>query len=104
MSSDLDQGGYVHRRTLDGKKVIAVLIDFGMAAFPGIYLVPQQHFSRFISKPLEVVAADQEKGKKSVADSNLTSPHPSPKYALPRRAGSGQLSYSARDAPLRAAA
>jgi hypothetical protein len=74
LSSNLDQGGYVHRRTLDGKKVIAVLIDFGMAAFPGIYLVPQLHFSRFISKPLEVVAADQEKGKKSVADSNMGTP------------------------------
>jgi hypothetical protein len=74
MSSNLDQGGYVHRRTLDGKKVIAVLIDFGMAAFPGIYLVPQQHFSKFISKPLEAVAADQEKGNKSVADSKMGTP------------------------------
>ena len=33
---------------------------------------------------------------------NLTLPHPSPKYALPRRAGSGQLSDCARDARPRA--
>ena len=84
LSSNLDQGGYVHRRTLDGKKVIAVLIDFGMAAFPGIYLVPQLHFSRFISKPLEVVAADQEKGKKVLLI--LTSPHPTHPQNMPSRA------------------
>ena len=40
MSFNLNQGGCVHRRTSDGKKVIAVMIDFGMAAFNGIYLVP----------------------------------------------------------------
>jgi hypothetical protein len=74
MSSNLDQGGYVHRRTSDGKKVIAVMIDFGLAAFPGIYLVPQQHFAKFISKPLEAVAAGQEKGNKSVADSRMGTP------------------------------
>jgi hypothetical protein len=74
MSSNLDQGGYVYRRMLDGKKGVAVLTDFGMAAFPGIYLVPQQHFSKFNSKPLEAVAAGQEKERKIPADSKMGTP------------------------------
>ena len=53
MTSNLDQGGYVHRRVNDGKKSVAILIDFGLAAFPGIYYVQNQHFAKFITKTME---------------------------------------------------
>jgi serine/threonine protein kinase len=53
MTSNLDQGGYVHRRVNDCKKSIAILIDFGLAAFPGIYYVQNQQFAKFTAKPFE---------------------------------------------------
>ena len=37
MTTNLDQGGFVHRLMITGKKAVAILIDFGLAAFPGVH-------------------------------------------------------------------
>jgi serine/threonine protein kinase len=56
MTTNLDQGGFVtfvHRLMDKGKKAAAILIDFGLPTFPGVYYVQPQHFPKFIPKHME---------------------------------------------------
>jgi hypothetical protein len=62
MTSNLDQCVFVHRLINHGKKAVAILIDFGLAAFPCVYYVQPQHFPKFISKPMEESVPEERQG------------------------------------------
>ena len=62
MTTNLDQGGFVHRLMITGKKAVAILIDFGLATFPGVYYVQTQHFPKFILKPMEESVPEERHG------------------------------------------
>jgi serine/threonine protein kinase len=72
MTTNLDQGGFVHQLMNTGKKAIAILIDFGLATFPGVYYVQPQHFPKFISKPMESVP-EERRGLSANTDTSRAS-------------------------------
>jgi len=77
MTTNLDQGDFVHRLVNKGRKAVAILIDFGLATVPWAYYLQPQHFSKFISKPMKGSVPKKRLGLSAKTNHSMGTPRAS---------------------------